>query len=97
MKDNSINLSNAAYNNADAAAYIGTTPPSLRLSRHTGKLYLGVSAPKFIKSGPRKVLYLKADLDDWLASQPRFENNAQVSARSKGDAKSMAEPLETVA
>jgi hypothetical protein len=63
----------AALGTVDTAAYIGTTTGALRLSRHTGELYSGIATPKYIKAGPRKVLYLRADLDDWLDELPRYE------------------------
>lgn len=70
----------AAYSTKQAAEYLNTTPGMLRLSRHTGELW-GRPAPRFVKPGPRKVSYLKADLDSWLDELPRFRSTADVAMR----------------
>lgn len=49
-----------------AAAYIGTTPATLRKSRHFGMLW-GATAPKFRKVG-RRVFYDRSVLDEWIDS-----------------------------
>lgn len=69
----------AALNPKQASNYIGidTQTDALKTSRSTGVLW-GVEAPKFIKTGARKVIYLKADLDDFLNQFDRYTNNAQV-------------------
>lgn len=70
----------AAFSTSGAAEYINSTPGMLRLSRHTGELW-GRAAPRFLKAGPRKVLYLRADLDSWLAAMPRYCSTAEATLR----------------
>jgi hypothetical protein len=49
----------------DAAAYIGVSPQTMRLSRYRGRL-LGVSdTPTWLRIGSR-VMYRRADLRSWL-------------------------------
>jgi|SaaInlStandDraft_5_1057022.scaffolds.fasta_scaffold07200_5 hypothetical protein len=62
-----------------ASNYIGidTNGDALKSSRSTGVLW-GISAPKFIKAGTKKVLYRVADLDAFVAQFASYENNAQV-------------------
>lgn len=51
----------------DAAAYIGVSPQTMRLSRYRGRL-LGVSdTPTWLRVGTR-VMYRRADLRAWLES-----------------------------
>jgi len=69
----------AALNNASASTYLGVSPAQLRLSRHTGELFGGVSAPRFIKLGKRSVRYLATDLEDWLQQHQKYQNTAQLS------------------
>lgn len=47
-----------------AAQYLGCSEQTLRISRHTGKLF-GVTAPPYRKLG-RTVRYERARLDEWL-------------------------------
>lgn len=58
-----------ALNTHEAADYIGTTSRTLRASRckSSGVKFAG---PKYHKMGPRKVVYYKEDLDEWLDSLP---------------------------
>lgn len=49
----------------DAAAFLGTTPSTLRKSRVTGMLW-GSPTPQFLKYG-RVVRYRVSDLERWLA------------------------------
>ncbi len=74
----------AAYSARQASQYIGieTDLDALKASRSTGMLW-GVEAPKFIKTGAKKVLYLKTDLDEFLAQFPKQTNNAQVGSEVK--------------
>lgn len=52
-------------NTHEAADYIGTTSRTLRASRckSSGVKFIG---PKYRKMGPRKVVYLREDLDEWI-------------------------------
>ncbi|PTB98946.1 hypothetical protein C9993_05560 [Marinobacter sp. Z-F4-2] len=51
----------------DAAAYLGVSPNTMRLSRYRGRL-LGVSdTPTWLRVGTR-VMYRRADLRAWLES-----------------------------
>ena len=77
------NFEPAALNTKDSASYLGVTPGLLRLSRHTGELFKGVKAPRFLKCGSA-VRYLKADLDDFLMKQPKYANTAEVRAAASG-------------
>ena len=65
----------AAFNNDHGAAYIGAAPTSLKASRRTGELW-GRPAPEY-KKAERKVIYLRAILDQWLADLPDYKNTAQ--------------------
>ena len=58
----------AALTPHQASIYIGieTEGDALKASRSTGILW-GVCAPKFIKAGPKKVLYRVCDLDEFLS------------------------------
>ena len=62
-----------------ASVYIGidTKNDALKTSRSTGVLW-GVGAPKFIKAGPKKILYKLSDLDEFLSQFESFSNNAEV-------------------
>lgn len=68
-------------NPKQASLYLGisTKSDALKIARATGTLW-GHLAPKFRKVGARKVLYLKSDLDDFIAQFPAYQNNAEVSA-----------------
>ena len=72
-------MNQAALTPHQASVYIGidTDGDALKVSRSTGTLW-GLNAPKFIKAGSKKVLYLKEDLDEFLAQFERYSNNAQV-------------------
>ena len=53
-----------ATNEKGAAEYLGGYSPStMRWWRHRG------TGPKYVKFGPRKVLYYIDDLDAWIAEQ----------------------------
>ena len=66
-------------NNTEAAKYLGVSPGMLRLSRHTGELFKGVPAPKFMKLG-NAVRYPRPNLELWVRSQSQFRNNAEASS-----------------
>ena len=63
--------------NKEAARFIGVSPEMLRLSRHTGELFKGIECPPFLKMG-RAVRYLRSDLAKFVASQRKFQNNADA-------------------
>ena len=67
------------FNNKDAARYVGVSPDMLRLSRHTGFLFKGVPAPKFLKIGSA-VRYRRDELDRWLSSHIEYASNAEVAS-----------------
>ena len=69
----------AALTPHQASVYIGidTDGDALKASRSTGTLW-GVPAPKFIKAGNKKILYLVSDLDEFLAQFQSYSNNAQI-------------------
>ena len=54
-----------AYNTIEAAEYIGVKERTLRISR-TPSSKVKFEGPPFKRIGPRKVVYLKEDLDRWL-------------------------------
>lgn len=60
--------------NAPAAAFLHCSPHTLRLSRHTGRLF-GVPAPAFLKMG-RSVRYRRETLERWLAQFSEKPNTA---------------------
>jgi len=74
-----MNINPAVLAPPQAGNYIGINSEgdALKSSRSTGLLW-GVSAPKFIKVGSKKVLYRISDLDDFLAQFESYTNNAQV-------------------
>lgn len=53
-----------ALSTDDAAVYLSTTPGTLKVLRHRGE------GPPYRKNGSR-VLYVVADLDEWLSNLPR--------------------------
>jgi predicted DNA-binding transcriptional regulator AlpA len=53
------------FNTPEAAEYIGTTSRTLRASR-SRKSGVKFDGPKYRKMGPRKVVYLREDLDEWI-------------------------------
>jgi hypothetical protein len=48
---------------SEAATYLRLAPSTLAKMRCFG------GGPRFSKAGPRRVVYDKADLDEWLASR----------------------------
>lgn len=64
-------------NNDKAAQYLGYTPQTLRLSRHTGTIG-GVDAPKFSKRG-RMIFYDVTDLDQWTEQFNVVSNTAECT------------------
>lgn len=69
----------AAFTPKQASSYIGidSQNDALKASRSTGQLW-GMTAPKFRKAGKKKIVYLRTDLDAFLAQLEGFTNNAQV-------------------
>ncbi len=63
----------------EAARYLGVSPNQLRLSRHTGELFKGVSTPAYLKVG-HAVRYRKSTLERWLADLPEFRNTAEYQS-----------------
>ena len=52
----------------------------LRIGRSTlEKLRVHGGGPKYVKLGLRRVGYLKADLDDWIAARPRVRNTSEAA------------------
>lgn len=74
-----MNINPAVLTPQQASNYIGINSEgdALKSSRSTGVLW-GVSTPKFIKAGSKKVLYRISDLDIFLAQFESYTNNAQV-------------------
>ena len=60
----------------EAAQYLGVSPTHLRRARHTGELFKGFEAPRYIKLG-HAVRYRKSTLDEWLEALPEFRNTAE--------------------
>ncbi|URQ87865.1 helix-turn-helix domain-containing protein [Pseudoalteromonas sp. SCSIO 43088] len=71
-----MNIHKFNYTNQEAAELLTISANTLRNSRSTGKL-CGREAPPFIKMG-RKIIYLKADLMQWLESFPKYNNTAEA-------------------
>jgi len=71
----------AAFTPHQAGQYIGidSDGDALKASRSTGMLW-GVQAPLFTKAGDKKIIYMRTDLDDFLAQFKRYSNNAQVGS-----------------
>lgn len=65
------------FDSQRAADYLTCSEQTLRVSRHTGRLF-GVSAPPYRKMG-RAVRYDRARLDNWL-SQFEEQNNTAGGA-----------------
>jgi predicted DNA-binding transcriptional regulator AlpA len=63
----------------EAAQYLGVSPAHLRLSRHTGELFKGCEAPRYVKLG-HAVRYRMSTLDEWLSSLPEFHSTAEHRA-----------------
>ncbi|MCH6585364.1 MAG: helix-turn-helix domain-containing protein [Proteobacteria bacterium] len=63
----------------EAARYLGVSPGQLRLSRHTGELFKGVSTPAYLKIG-HAVRYRKSTLEKWLADLPEFRSTAEYQS-----------------
>ncbi len=63
----------------EAARYLGVSPDQLRLSRHTGELFKGVSTPAYLKVG-HAVRYRKSTLERWLADLPEFRSTAEYQS-----------------
>lgn len=74
-----MNINPVVLTPQQASNYIGINSEgdALKSSRSTGVLW-GVSAPKFIKAGSKKVLYRVSDLDNFLSQFESYTNNAQV-------------------
>lgn len=64
--NHSKNSIEAYLSERDAARYSGCSVPWLRALRRSGST-ARVKAPAYIRIG-RKILYRKADLDEWLAN-----------------------------
>jgi hypothetical protein len=62
-------------NTNEAAAFLGCSPTTLKISRSTGTLF-GVTAPIYRKLG-RNVLYDRTCLEDWLKQFPLVANTSQ--------------------
>jgi predicted DNA-binding transcriptional regulator AlpA len=43
------------------------------------KMRVRGDGPVFVKLGPRRVAYARADLDAWLASRPRFTSTSECT------------------
>lgn len=79
-------IQQAAYTPHQASNYIGidTDGDALKASRSTGILW-GVEAPRFTKVGDKKIIYMRADLDAFLAprnpgiNEPRLRATASKS------------------
>ena len=63
----------------EAARYLGVSPDQLRLSRHTGELFKGVSTPAYLKVG-HAIRYRKTTLERWLAELPEFRSTADYQS-----------------
>lgn len=71
-----MNINKFNFTNQEAAELLTISANTLRNSRSTGIL-CGKEAPPFIKMG-RKIIYLKADLMQWLESFPKYNNTAEA-------------------
>ena len=80
MSTTNENITPTVLTAHQASRYIGidTKTDALKKSRSTGILW-GVQAPMFIKAGPKKILYRKTDLDDFINQFDSYANNAQVN------------------
>ena len=57
----------AAMSTAEAADYLATTPGYLRELRSNGTRTGRMMSPPYVRLSSRKVVYLREDLDAWLA------------------------------
>jgi len=67
------------FNTQQAADYLACTINALKISRVTGMLWSN-PAPKFIKAGERKILYRRAELDNFLDQLKSYSNTAEAKA-----------------
>lgn len=58
----------------EAAVYLRTTTGALAQLRYTG------GGPRFVKAGPKRVLYRQHDIDEWLDAQTRTITGEGISA-----------------
>lgn len=67
-----------AFNEEEAAAYIGMSRAFLRMNRKYDNHPPGnrTPGPRFVRVSHRRVLYLKDDLDRWLDSLQATEEQA---------------------
>lgn len=75
----------AAFNNNEAANYLGVSASSLEKSRVTGQL-LGIPGPAYSRVG-KSVRYLRATCDEWLKSLPQYKHSAEEHVSKKQAAK----------
>lgn len=64
----------AALSTREAADYLGLTPVTLRKWRCDG------TGPTWLKISEARVRYLRADLEAWLASRPRYQSTSAHKA-----------------
>ena len=61
-------ITKRGFSTEEAAVYTGVAPETLKQARLYGPRAGYIQSPPFVRTG-RKILYLREDLDIWLASQ----------------------------
>jgi predicted DNA-binding transcriptional regulator AlpA len=62
------------FHTPGAAQYVRLGESTLEKMRVSG------TGPKFVRLGARRIAYLKADLDEWIAAQPRYVSTSDHRA-----------------
>jgi len=75
MSKSNEGIQPAAFNNNEAANYLGVSASSLEKSRVTGHL-LGIPGPTYSRIG-KSVRYLRVTCDEWLKSLPQYKHSAE--------------------
>ena len=75
-------LSVDVLNEVEAAAYLKISPHTLRQGRCSGHMPNRMTAPPFYRLG-RRVVYLKADLLDWLRGNAAGSTRLGSAARGE--------------
>ena len=73
------NAPDSLLRHEEAAKYLGVSSTHLRRARHTGELFKGFEAPKYVKLG-HAVRYRKSTLDEWLSALPEYHSTADYQS-----------------
>ena len=73
------NAPDSLLRHEEAAKYLGVSSTHLRRARHTGELFKGFEAPKYVKLG-HAVRYRRSTLDEWLSALPEYHSTADYQS-----------------